>query len=236
MNTQFDLFGNLVELEHQTRRLPFRKWQLREGNVLYRCGASNMSNTHLLAHLLRNQSLAEQLMEHFGSLSAVADASFVELKQVPGVGVATAETIKVSLELSKRLTPAHNGEKTKITKPQDAYLLLCDEYRELKQEVLKVLVLNTKNGVEHVEDVFVGALNSSIVHPREIFNVAIRHYAASIIITHNHPSGDPTPSNEDIRATRQIVEAGTYIQIPLLDHIIIGLHGYVSLKEEGIIT
>ena len=190
-----------------------------------------MSSTHLLAHLIRNQRLAEQLMEHFGDLVAVADASVVELKQVNGVGVATAETIKVAFELSRRLTQGTNGTKPRIYSPKDVYELLREEMRGLKQELLKVLLCDTKNQVEHVETVFVGSLNCSVIHPREIFKAAIRQSAASIIISHNHPSGDPAPSNEDIRATKEIHKAGALLQIPLLDHVILGDGSYVSLKE-----
>ena len=105
----------------------------------------------------------------------------------------------------------------------------------LKQELLKVLLCDTKNQVEHVETVFVGSLNCSVIHPREIFKAAIRQSAASIILAHNHPSGDPQPSKEDIHATKQLREAADHIQIPILDHDIIGDGSYVSLKEERIL-
>ena len=237
MKATTDLFGNLLPESQPQKQTctPFRQWQLREGNVLYRAGTQHMSSTHLLAHLIRNQRLAEQLMEHFGDLVAVADASVVELKQVNGVGIATAETIKVAFELSRRLTQGTNGTKPRIYSPKDVYELLREEMIGLKQEILKVLLCDTKNQVEHVETVFVGSLNCSVIHPREIFKAAIRQSAASIIIAHNHPSGDPQPSKEDIHATKQLRKAGEHIQIPILDHVIIGDGSYVSLKEEGIL-
>ena len=174
-------------------------------------------------------------MVHFGDLSAIAEASVVELKQVKGVGVAQAEAIQVAFELSRRLTQTTNGTKPQVCSPQDTYLLLKEAYQGLQYEVLKVLLLDTKNGVKRIEDVFVGSLNCSVIHPREIFKVAIRHSAASIIISHNHPSGDPQPSREDIAATKELARVGILVQIPLLDHVIIGDNTYVSLKEKGII-
>ncbi len=115
------------------------------------------------------------------------------------------------------------------------YDLLRDELIGLKQEVLKVLLLDTKNRVEHTETVFVGTLNCSVIHPREIFRLAIRQSACAIIVVHNHPSGTTSPSEEDIRATKQIVEAGKHIQIEVLDHVIVGREGFFSMKEEGLL-
>lgn len=110
-----------------------------------------------------------------------------------------------------------------------------EEMRYLKQEYIKVIMLNTKNGVIKVKDIFIGSLNSSIVHPREIFCEAIKNNSSSIIICHNHPSGDPIPSKEDINITKRIVECGNMIGIGLLDHIIIGDGVYISLKEKGMV-
>jgi len=233
MTEQLSLFGNWLP-EKPNEKLSFHDWQIREGDVLYRCGVSQMSTTHLLAHLLRDQLLAERLLAHFGNLAAVSDASVVELRQIKGVGVSTAETIKVAFELSKRFLVRESVKKTQVYSPREIYLLLRDEMYGLQQEVLKALMLDTKNNITHIETVFVGALNCSFIHPREIFKVAIRQSAASVIICHNHPSGDPTPSKEDIQTTKEIVKAGDYIQIPVLDHVIIG-DGYVSLKEEGML-
>lgn len=234
MTFQTDLFGNL-SLEQKDKPLSFKDWQLREGNVLYRCGASQMSNTHLLAHLLRDQRLAESLMEHFGSILEVAEASVVELSRVKGVNPAKAETIHVAFELSRRIAQPTFDTKPSISHPGDVYRLLKAEYRGLEQEVLKVLLLDTKNGVKRIETVFVGSLNVSIIHPREIFKAAIRQSAAAIIISHNHPSGSAQPSREDIAATKNLQKAGELVEIKLLDHVIIGNEEYVSLREEGLI-
>ena len=233
MAVQQDLFGNLLPESNHT--VSFRAWQVREGNVLYRAGTQQMSTTHLLAHLLRNQKTAERIMERFGSLTAIAEASVTELKQVEGVGVAIAEMIQVACEFSRRIAQLTQEKRPEATHPRQVYDLLRDELVGLKQEVLKVLLLDTKNRVEHTETVFVGTLNCSVIHPREIFRLAIRQSACAIIVAHNHPSGTASPSKEDIRATKQIVEAGEHIQIQVLDHVIVGREGYFSMKEEGLL-
>lgn len=124
-------------------------------------------------------------------------------------------------------------ERVTITSPYDVWAL-CKEMKALMQERLDVLLLDTKNGVMRRQTVFLGSLNVSVFHPREIYALAIEHRAASVIVVHNHPSGDSTPSREDIQATRQLVEAGNCIQIPVLDHLIIG-NGFTSLKDKGYI-
>jgi len=230
-----DLFGNLITDPKEAHTPSFREWQIREGNILYRAGTQQMSTTHLLAHLVRNQKTAERIMERFGSLTAVAEASVAELKQVKGVGVAVAEMIRVACEFSRRIAQLAQVRHPEVTHASHVYALLRDELMGLKQEVLKVLLLDTKNRVEHVETVFVGTLNHSVIHPREIFRLAIRQSACAIIVAHNHPSGTTSPSEQDIRATKQIAQAGEHIQIQLLDHVIIGKEGYFSMKEEGML-
>jgi len=234
MTEQLSLFGNWLP-EKLNEKPSFHDWQIREGDVLYRCGVSQMSTTHLLAHLVRNQKTAERVMERFGSLTAVAEASVAELKQVKGVGVAVAEMIRVACEFGRRVAQLAQERRPEITHASHVYDLLRDEMMGLKQEVLKVLLLDTKNRVEHMETVFVGTLNCSVIHPREIFRLAIRQSACAIIVAHNHPSGTTSPSEQDIRATKQIAQAGEYIQIQLLDHVIIGKEGYFSMKEEGML-
>ena len=234
MTEQLSLFGNWHP-EKLNEKLSFHDWQIREGDVLYRCGVSQMSTTNLLAHLVRNQKTAERVMERFGSLTAVAEASVTELKQVKGVGVAVAEMIQVACEFSRRIAQLAQVRRPEITHAREVYELLRDELIGLKQEVLKVLLLDTKNCVEHMETVFVGTLNCSLIHPREIFRLAIRQSACAIIIAHNHPSGVTMPSEEDIQVTKRIVQAGEHIQIQVLDHVIIGKEDYFSMKEEGLL-
>jgi len=233
------------ELLHQKTALPhtsenktrsqessFRQWQLCEGDVLYRSGVQQLSNTHLLAHLLRDKGLAERLMEGFGGLNQIAESSIAELKQISGVGTATAERIQAAFELSRRLNDSVYA-RPRIGSPIEVYMLVRAEYQGQKQEILKALLLNTQNRILKIETISIGTLNFSVMHPREIYRVALHHNAASIILTHNHPSGSPEPSFEDIQATEQIVKAGKIIGLPLLDHVIIGNGDYVSLKEKG---
>ena len=213
----------------------FRQWQLREGDVLYRLGVEQLSNTHLLAHLLRDHVLAERMMERFGSLTKIAEASITELKHIPGVGSATAEILQAAFALSRRRSDALSEDRPYIRSPIDVFMLIQADYRGQKQEITKAILKDTRNRVLKIETVFVGTLNFSVLHPREIFQVALRHNAASIILTHNHPSGEADPSPEDIQATQQIAEAGKLIDIPLLDHVIIGDGCYTFLKEKKLL-
>ena len=228
---------NVTTIESKTRNQekPFRQWQLREGDVLYRSSVQQLSNTHLLAHLLRNQGLAERLMEGFGGLNQIAEASIAELKQISGVGTATAERIQAAFELDRRLSDSVSEYRPRIGSPIEVYMLVCTEYRGQKQEILKTLLLNTQNRVLKIETISIGTLNFSIIHPREIYRIALRHNAASIILTHNHPGGSPEPSFEDIQATEQIDAVGKIMGLPLLDHVIIGNGDYISLKEKGVL-
>jgi len=210
----------------------FRTWQVREGNRLYHEGAQALSNTELLAHVIRDQSIAEKLMERFGCLSAIADASIDELKEVNGVGDALAEILQSGFEFGRRVLSERNGS-DQIGSPGDVYRLVAEDMRMLLQEQLRVIILNTKNHVIKIETVFIGTLDAATVHPREIFKTAIRASATSIIIVHNHPSGVPEPSGSDTALTRQLKSAGELMQIPMLDHIIIGDGRYFSCKEEG---
>ena len=213
----------------------FRQWQLREGDVLYRSSVQQLSNTHLLAHLLRDKGLAERLMDNFGGLNQIAEASIAELKRISGVGTATAEKIQAAFELSRRLSDSVSEYRPRIGSPIEVYMLVGAEYRGQKQEILKALLLNTQNRVLKIETISIGTLNFSAIHPREIYRVALHHNAASIILTPNHPGGSPEPSFEDIQATEQIVEAGKIVGIPLLDHVIIGNGDYISLREKSIL-
>lgn len=212
----------------------FKTWQIREGRRLYNGGAHLLSNTELVAHIIRNRRVAENLMEQFKSLSKIADASIDELKQVDGVGDAIAETLISGFEFGRRILSEQN-ETDRIVSPGDVYQLLGADMKMLQQEQLRVILLNTKKYVLKVETVFIGTLDASAVHPREIFKAAIRASAASIIIVHNHPAGDPTPSIQDTILTRQLKRAGELMRIPVDDHIIIGRDGYYSYTEAKLV-
>ena len=206
-------------------------------------GPETLSNSELLAIILRTGikgvnvlSLSQRLLSEIDGVDNLIDVSLNELTSIKGKKYKKGAQILAMAEMFKRInTLRTNRKKVKITSPRDISNLLYGEMSSLNQEILKLIVLDTKNNVIKVTDVFKGSLNSSIVHPREIFNVAIRCNGASIIICHNHPSGDPSPSKEDVNITMRIRECGEIIGINLLDHIIIGENKYISLKEKGIL-
>lgn len=203
-------------------------------------GPESLSNQELLAILLRTGTkaesvlqLAQRLIKEFEGLRMLKDATLEELTQIKGIGEAKAIQILAAVELGKRINSLSNEERYSIRSPEDGANYVMEEMRFLNQEHFVCLYLNTKNQVIHKQTVFIGSLNASIVHPREVFREAFRRSAASIICIHNHPSGDPTPSREDIEVTRRLKECGRMIGIEILDHIIIGDKRFVSLKEKG---
>ncbi|MCM8710364.1 DNA repair protein RadC [Clostridium sp. SYSU_GA19001] len=209
---------------------------------LLKYGAESLSNGELIAIILRTGScnenilnLSNRILRETGGLNGLLTSCSEDFLNLKGIGAAKASQLLALAEISKRFKSFRSGEQYKITQPKDAAELIMESMRHLKQEHLKVIMLNTKNIVISVKDVSVGSLNSSIVHPREVFCEAIKKSSASIIITHNHPSGDPLPSSEDIALTNRIKECGKLLGIELLDHIIIGNGVYVSLKEKGIL-
>jgi DNA repair protein RadC len=208
---------------------------------LMQVGATAVSSAELLAIILRvgsrNESvvqLATRLLAHFGGLPGLARASLTELQEVKGIGPAKAIEIKAALELGRRLLAAAPEERAQITSPADAANLLMSEMMFLEQEHLRVILLDTRSRVLSSPTIYVGSLNTSVIRVGELFRAAIKANAAAIIVAHNHPSGDPSPSPEDVNVTRQIVQAGKLLDIQLLDHIVIGRQRFVSLKERGL--
>jgi len=222
-----------METPESPIKASFKEWQLREGMRLYQYGRQLLSDTELLAHLIRDRDLATIILDYYGSLAAVADASIEELKLIYGVGDVMAERISVAFELGRRCRPKECT--TDVQSPSAVFHLLRDEMEELKQEHLKVILLTTRSTLIRMETVFIGTLDSSVIHPRSIFRAAIRGSAASIILAHNHPAGDPTPSTDDIEVTKALHQAARLVQISMLDHVIVGRDSYVSLKEQGVI-
>ncbi len=163
----------------------------------------------------------------------MADASPEELIKYPGIGMAKAAQIKALVEFCRRLASTSEGIRPFIRSPQDVAHIIMEEMRFLDREHFKALLLNTKNQLIHIVTVSIGSLNSSLVHPRELFKDAVRASAAAVILIHNHPSGDTTPSREDIDITKRLIDAGQIIGIEVLDHIIFGKSSWVSLKEKG---
>lgn len=166
-------------------------------------------------------------------LRYLVGASVEELSAVPGVGPAKAARIKAAIELRRRLDPPDRAPAV-IRSPSDAAALVMEDMRHLDREHFRVILLDTKNQVLGTELVSVGSLSTSIVHPREIFKSPLRRSAAAIILVHNHPSGDPAPSREDIEVTRRLTEAGRLMGIEVLDHLVIGDQRYTSFREQGI--
>ncbi|RKL63944.1 JAB domain-containing protein [Thermoanaerobacteraceae bacterium SP2] len=212
---------------------------------LERYGAQVLSDAELLALLIRTGTptesalvLAQRILKGDGAksgLAFVADSSIEELSKIKGIGLAKSVQIKAAVELGRRISSYNGQNPTVINTPVDVKNLLMEEMRFLEKEHFKVILLNIKNHVISVEDVSVGSLNSSIVHPREVFKPAIRRSSASMILVHNHPSGDPAPSREDVEITRRLIEAGKILGIEVVDHVIIGNGVYISLREKGII-
>jgi DNA repair protein RadC len=205
-------------------------------------GVSSLSNTELLAVLLRTGTKEEsvlafagRILHHFDGLRMLKDATVEELTNINGIGIAKAAQLIAAFELGRRMVRLEYKERYSIRSPEDCAKYMMEEMRFLQQEHFVCLYLNTKNQVMHRQTVFIGSLNASIVHPREIFREAFRRSAASIICLHNHPSGDPAPSREDIEVTKRLAECGKIMGVDLLDHIIIGEHRFVSLKEKGYI-
>ncbi|MGE0912038.1 RadC family protein [Bacillus atrophaeus] len=207
---------------------------------LLQYGAENLANNELLAILLRTgtkkesvMDLSNRLLHSFEGLRLLKEASVEELSGISGIGLVKAVQILAAMELGSRIHKLANDEKYVVRSPEDGANFVMEDMRFLTQEHFVCLYLNTKNEVIHKRTIFIGSLNSSIVHPREVFKEAFKRSAASFICIHNHPSGDPTPSREDIEVTRRLFECGNLIGIELLDHLVIGDKKFVSLKEKG---
>ncbi len=209
---------------------------------LVKYGANSLSNTELLAILIRTGTkyasaidLAQQILStNQEGLRVLTDSTVEELSCIKGIGLSKAAQMLAAIELGKRLAVMSNNTQG-IKSPKDVSNLFMEEMRYYKKEHFKILLLNTKNEIISSNLVSVGSLNSSLVHPREVFVNAIKKSASCIILVHNHPSGNTRPSEEDINITKRLIEAGKIIGIDVLDHIIIGDGSYCSLKEQAII-
>lgn len=207
-------------------------------------GASALSVRELIAILIgsgtRGRSAVavagELLASAGGSLRRLSAASPAELARIRGVGVAVAARVAAALELGRRLAREEPEERARIRGPGDVYERCAPTLRDLTQEEFRVLLLSTQHAVIRELVVTRGILDASVVHPREVFKAAVVESAAAVILVHNHPSGDPLPSAEDRNVTRQLVEAGRLLGIPVLDHIVIGDGRYVSFIESGLMA
>ncbi len=208
---------------------------------LLRHGPESLSTTELIAILLGSGmrgmpvlQLSHELLTHFGTLRDLADATVEELCQIKGLGNAKALQLKAAFSLGMRASRPIAEPKYRIDNPVHAYHLVRDELVKEKRELFLVILIDTKGYVICHQVVAIGTLSNSLVHPREVFYPAIRHKASSMILIHNHPSGDPTPSPEDFDVTRNLIEVGKLMGIPVNDHLIIGESSYISLRQKGL--
>ena len=204
-------------------------------------GPSSLSNAELLAILLRvgiqgenAVMMAQRILTTFGGLPGLARTSAKELGELRGLGEAKACQLLAALELGKRLAAASPQDRPVISSPADAANLVLLEMGLLDHEQLRVMLLDTKNRVHGISTIYKGAVNSAQVRVAEVFRDSIRFNHPALILVHNHPSGDPTPSRDDIRVTKDIVAAGDLLGIQVLDHLIIGQQRFVSMKERGL--
>jgi DNA repair protein RadC len=208
---------------------------------LTRLGPEALRDAELIAVLLRTGTremgavaLADRVLQHFGDLRALARASIEELQQVKGLGVVKAIEIKAALELGKRLAAHVAEQRPRITSAEDVVRLLMIYYKDKETEEFKALLLNTKNEVLKILSISAGVLDSTMALPRDVFRQAIREGATAVIVCHNHPSGDPEPSRDDISLTKRLSEAAEILGIRLLDHVVFGDGRHVSLKERNL--
>ncbi|MCA9935622.1 MAG: DNA repair protein RadC [Anaerolineales bacterium] len=233
MNTLFDL----TKLSSSSSRRLIRDMAPSEQplNRLYHVGTQAVSNAELIASVLQTKDaldLAHELLQMAGgSLLRLPHLTRAQLKRLSGIGDAQAARLQAALELGKRVLMAETGDKPTVTTPADAANLLMFEMMNLEQEHLRLILLDTRNRVLATPTVYIGSLNTSVVRIGELFKQALVYNAAALIVLHNHPSGDPSPSPQDVNVTRLLVKAGKLLDLEILDHIIIGRNRYVSLKE-----
>lgn len=203
-------------------------------------GSAHLSDVELLAILINtgrkgfsSLDIANELLKSVESLKQLKALSINDLNKVKGIGLYKALILKAAFELGERMHSGSLEKKIQITSPQDVANFMMGKMEHLTQEKFIVLFLNSKNVIIKQKTIFIGTLNSSVIHPREIFSEAIKCASNAIVVLHNHPSGDTTPSKEDIRATNRLRECGEILGIDLLDHIIIGDHTYMSMVEDG---
>ncbi len=209
---------------------------------LIKYGAESLSNAELLAIILRVGTqeysaigMAEHIIAKFSGIRGLVSASVEELSSIKGLGIAKSAQIKAMIELGKRLARAAAESRVSIRNPQDIVDYVNPYLRDEPKENFMALFLNTKNEVLKTRTITVGILDSSLITPRELFREAIAMNSASVIVAHNHPSGDPAPSKEDIALTRRLIESGKLIGIDVLDHVIVGDNKWISLRERNLI-
>jgi DNA repair protein RadC len=201
-------------------------------------GAAHLSNAELMAILFRTGlegenvvAMATRVISAFDGLAGLARTGFDELVEQRGISEAKACQLLAAIELGRRIASLSPEDRPQIGSPRDIANLFMAEMAQLDREHMKVVLLNTKNRVLGTENLYVGSLNAAIVRPAEVFRAAIRRNCAAIAVVHNHPSGDPTPSPEDVAITRRLVQIGKSMEIDVVDHLVIGQGRWVSMRE-----
>jgi DNA repair protein RadC len=209
---------------------------------LARLGPRALSDAELIAIILRSGAqgvnvidMATDLVRYYRTLDRLARASFTELQQHHGIGAAKAAQIQAAIELGRRVVRADPEKRPRVDSPESVAQLLMSELAHADQEHVKVVLIDSRNGVIATPTIYVGTVNTTSMRVGEVFKEAIRQNAAAIIIAHNHPSGDPTPSPEDVILTRKIVEAGELLNIKVMDHLILGHNRWVSMKQRRLV-
>jgi DNA repair protein RadC len=216
------------------RDLPVRE---RPVNRLHRVGPASLSNAEIIAAILQSpQALhtAAYLLAKYKGLTGLARAHNAELQDAPELGPSRVARLKAAMELGRRMMIASPDERPRVKSPADGANLVMAEMSVLEQEHMRVILLDSKNQVIAMPTMYVGSLNTSLIRVGELFREAVRHNAAAVIVVHNHPSGDPTPSPEDVAVTELLTQAGDMLDIDVLDHLVIGEGRYVSLRERGL--
>lgn len=230
----------MADVNYTIKQIPLQE---RPREKLIKLGPQALSNSELMAIVLRVGSnkdtaitLSQKILNHEErGLRNIADTNIDLLLEFHGISHAKAAQLMAAVELGRRVSRIDIDDRFKVTSPQDIANYLMEDMRYLKKEHFKIITLDTKNKILDICTISIGSLNSSIVHPREVFHEAVKKSAASIILIHNHPSGETQPSREDISITKRLIEAGELMGIKVLDHIIIGDGVYLSFKEENII-
>lgn len=233
----------MVEMEQTPYRLMIREMQPdeRPRERLRNSGPGSLSNTELLAILLNTgikgesvTTMSQRLLHDCGGLTGLMRMELVELAKLRGVGESKASKVKAAFELGRRLAALSDEGKPRIESPEDVVQLLGIEMAALEQEQLRVVLLDTKNHVQATRMVYQGSVNAASIRAAEVFRDAVRYNAVGIVLVHNHPSGDPTPSAADVTVTMDLVKAGELLDINVLDHLILGQGRHVSLKRLGL--
>jgi DNA repair protein RadC len=180
-------------------------------------------------------SIAQELLAKFGNIKAISEATIEELSQIEGIGFAKAAQIKACFELGKRENLEPESIHFDIKNPESVVKAIRASIKDKAREHFKLILLNPRNKIIGISTISIGTLNASLVHPREVFKDAITHSAASVVLAHNHPSGDPEPSDDDLKITKKLVDSGKILGIEVLDHIVIGKNNFYSFKERGLI-